>query len=199
MRRVHSLIAAIWLIGLFADARGQVASSPKFEQAPAPAVSEDSFESLPSLANPATIEQIHEYLKVSGDMDSFRARWLAAVDKNRSLGAPYWPESFWTAVKDEMQKTDLVPMYIALFQHGISKELMENVLDTYRTLGPEHFRGSPACVEFGNAELALSADMDRLKLAKTQKVVQKIYAIYRPQIKAARTRYLAEHPDWKDK
>ena len=201
MRRahLHTCIAAISLMALFADARGQNVSSPKVEQAPASAIAKDSPESLPPLANPATIEQIDEYLKVSGEMESFRARWIAALDKNRPLGAPYWPESFWKAVEDEMQKTDLLPMYIELFQHGISKDLMGEVLDTYRTLGAEHFRGSPACVKLSEAELALSADMDKLKLAETQKVVQKVYAIYRPQIKAARARYLAEHPDWKDK
>jgi hypothetical protein len=45
--------------------------------------------------------------------------------------------------------------------------------------------------------------MERLKLAETQAVILKIYAAYKPQIKAARARYLANiqtgktnnHPD----
>jgi hypothetical protein len=45
----------------------------------------------------------------------------------------------------------------------------------------------------------MMADIDKLKLAKTQEVLTKVYAVYKPQIKAARARYLAEHPDWVDK
>jgi hypothetical protein len=132
-------------------------------------------------------------------MDSFRQSWIAAVDKNRSIGAPYWPESFWTAVKEEMQRTDLLPMYVIVFQHYISKELMQEVLDAYQRLGADHFQGSPECFKLGNASVAMTADFDRVKLAMTQKTIFKVYAVYKPQIKAARTKYMAEHPDWVDK
>jgi hypothetical protein len=47
--------------------------------------------------------------------------------------------------------------------------------------------------------LALVPDIDKLKLAKTEEVITKVYALYKPQIKAARARYLAEHPGWADK
>jgi len=147
----------------------------------------------------ATIGQIHEYLQLSGDLDSFRLRWIAAVDKNRSIGAPYWPESFWAALKEEMQKADLMPMFVILYQHGISTSLMQEVLDTYHMLGTANFRGSPACFKLGDAELAMTADMDRLKLVKTQEVLNKVYTAYKPPIKAARLRYQADHPDWVDK
>ena len=97
-----------------------------------------------------------------------------------------------------MQKTDLMPLYVTLYQHGISKALMDEVLDAYHTLGSEHFKGSPACFKLGDAFLRMADDMDKLKLAKTQEVAIKIYDIYKPQIKAARVQYIAEHPDWKD-
>jgi len=156
-------------------------------------------DSLPPLEDPATVDQIKEYLRLSGDLDSFRVRWIAAVDKSRSIGAPYWPESFWTAVKEELRRTDLIPMYITLFQHGLSRELMQEVLDAYHKLGADHFRGSPECYKLGDAELKMASDMDRIKLAKTQEAILKVYAVFKPQIKAARARYQIEHPDWVDK
>jgi len=98
-----------------------------------------------------------------------------------------------------MRNTDLLPMYITLFQHDVSRDLMQEVLDTYHRLGVDHFQGSPACFKLGDPNLGLAADMDKLKLAKTQEVVSKVYAVYKPQIKAARLKYKAEHPDWVDR
>jgi hypothetical protein len=92
---------------------------------------------------------------------------IAAVDGNRAKGAPYWPESFWTALKEEMKNTDLMPMFITFHQHGISTELMQEVIDSYHRLRAAHFQGSPECFKLGDAELSMSADMDKLKLAKT--------------------------------
>jgi hypothetical protein len=102
-------------------------------------------------------------------------------------------------MKKEMQTTDLLPMFVTLYRHGISRDLMQEVLDTYRTLGAEHFKGSLACFKLGDAELPLSDDMDKLKLAKTMEVSEKVYEIYKPQIEAARARYLTEHPGYADK
>jgi hypothetical protein len=90
-------------------------------------------------------------------------------------------------------------MYVILSQHYISKELMQEVLDAYHRLGAEHFHGSQECIKLGNAVVAMNSDMDKVKLAMTRKVVLKVYAIYKPQIKAARVQYMAEHPGWSDK
>lgn len=179
--------------------RAQDHRATRIARAPASPVTPDLSASLPPLKDAATDDQIREYLRLSGDLDSFRLRWISALVKNRSIGEPYWPESFWVALKTKMQKTDLMPMFITLYQHGISKDLMQDVLDAYHTLGPAHFRGSPACFKLGSAELAMSPDMDRLKLAKTQEIFAEVYTVYKPRIKAARARYLAEHPDWIDK
>lgn len=47
----------------------------------------------------------------------------------------------------------------------------------------------------GSALTPLQGEWDKLKEAETNAVVQKVYAVYKPQIKAARARYLAEHPE----
>jgi len=192
--KLVSIFCAIALIVGRADTGSTQKAGPAFAKSPS-----GTGGSTPALRDAATEAQIREYLQVSGEVDEFRKSWIAAVDKNRSIGAPYWPESFWQAVKDEMQKTDLVPMYVTLFQHGVSRELMQEVLDAYRARGPENFRGSPECFKLGTAVAAVQEEMEKLKLAETQAVVLKVYTEYKPQIKAARARYLAEHPDWKDK
>ncbi len=145
----------------------QEKQAPTFSRVPMSPASPDNSVALAPLRDAATDAQIREYLRLGGDMDSFRVRWIAALDKNRSIGSPYWPESFWTAMKVEMQKTDLLPMFVIFYQHGISSKLMQDVLDSYHTLGRDHFQGSPACFRLGDAELAMTADMDKLKLAKT--------------------------------
>ncbi len=187
------------IAGIVGTACAQNKQLPQSIQISISATSADNSASLPPLKNPATEDQIHQYLQLSGDLDSFRLRWIAAVDKNRSIGEPYWPESFWTAIKAEMQKTDLMPMFITVYQHGVSKELMQQVIDTYHTLGAAHFQGSPACFKLGEAQVSMMADINKLKLTKTQEVLNKVYAVYKPQIKAARARYQADHPDWVDK
>jgi len=177
---------------LLAIGHAQDKQAAKVAGVPVTTAAPDDSVSLPPLADPATPDQIREYLRLSGELDSYRARWIAAVDKNRSVGAPYWPEAFWTDLKAEMQKTDLMPMYITLYQHGVSRELMQRVLDAYKWLGAEHFAGSLEGIEFGQAELSMKTDAEKLKLAKTLEVTRRVYAIYKPEIEAARVRYMAE-------
>jgi hypothetical protein len=154
---------------------------------------------LALIDNHATEEQIRTYLQLSGELKDYRQHWIAAVDKNRSIGAPYWPESFWIDLKAEMQKFDLVPTYIMLYQHYVSQAKMQNVVDAYNSLGPAHFPGSPACVKWTETRQGMQADADKLTLSNTQQVIQGVYAKYKPQIAAARVKYKAEHPDWVDK
>ena len=155
---------------------------------------------LPPLKDPATVDQIREYLRLSGDLDSYRARWIAAVDKERTLGErQYWPETYWTDLKAEMGKTDLMPMFITWYQHGVSRDLMQEVLNTYHLVGATLFQVSPACYKLAVAQHAMADDVEKLRLAKTLEVIEKVYANYKPQIKAAGARYRADHPNSVDK
>ncbi len=170
---------------------GSPHNAPAFAQAATPSA-------LLPLPHPATPDQIRQYLQLSGELNAYRDRWIAAVDKNRSIGAPYWPEAFWTEVKARMKRADLMPLYLAWYQHTVSTELMKQVIDSYQTLGANHFQGSPACFKLGEAQQPYQSEMDKLTLTNTSIVINQIYAIYKPQIKAARVKYMAEHPDWKD-
>ena len=189
---MHKALIYLLLISLVhADAVAQTTKTIQIQIAPTT--------SLPPLAHPATPTDICEYLSLSGELDAYRRRWIAAVDKNRSLGAPYWPESFWTATKASMQSADLLPMYIIWYQHTISNEVMQRVLGTYHTSGADHFKGSPACFELGETQLRFQPEMDKLTLANTLSVVLQVYEACKPQIKAARAAYLAAHPEYVDR
>src|ERR1039458_3072462 len=124
----HPLIAFAVACCLQGTALAQVQRSPATASVPVSPLSWAPV-TLPPLKDPATVDQIREYLRLSGDLDSYRTRWIATSHKERSKGErQYWPESFWTDVKAEMGKTDLMPMFIAWYQHGVSRDLMQEVL-----------------------------------------------------------------------
>jgi hypothetical protein len=195
----HPLIAFAVACCLQGTALAQVQRSPATASVPVSPLSWAPV-TLPPLKDPATVDQIREYLRLSGDLDSYRTRWIAAIDKERSLGErQYWPESFWTDVKAEMGKTDLMPMFINWYQHGVSRDLMQEVLNTYHLVGATLFQVSPACYKLAVAQHAMADDVEKLRLAKTLEVIEKVYANYKPQIKAAGARYRADHPNSVDK
>jgi hypothetical protein len=154
---------------------------------------------LAPMKNAATVSQIRDYLRVSGDMEIYRKHWMEAVDAKRSDGKPYWPESFWTAIKSEIQKTDLTPSFVMILQHGVSKKLMKKVLKVCRSEGAEQCRTSPEYGEFYDAEEKMKADTDRVQQAMTNEIVQRVYEEHKPEINAALAKYMAEHPGWKDR
>ena len=179
--------------------RAQDKPAPQTARSSAAQTLPDLLSSLTPLKNAATDEQIREYLYWSRAVDDYRTAWIAGLDNNRSHAKPYWPESFWTDIKTEMQNADLAPMFVVWYKHTISRELMDKVLDAYLKLGREHYHGSPVCTEMGNAESPMKAQWDQLTVLMTRQVIAKVYAADKPQIDAARARYLADHPDWQDK
>ena len=73
-----------------------------------------------SIQNPANEDQSANTSASLAISEKYRTRLIHSVDNIRSVGKPYWPESFWTSIKDEMRKDGMMPMFIVLFQHGIS-------------------------------------------------------------------------------
>lgn len=187
---------AIAIIPVASFAKGK--QTPVVDIAPAPQILPEYAALFPPVKNSATADQIREYLRLSGESEKYRTRLIGSVDKVRYIGKPYWPESFWTSIKNEMRKADLTPMFVVLFQHGVSSELMQQVLDSYHRLGADHFAGSPACFKLGQTEAEMQRDTEQVMLKETQIIIERVYQVYKPQIKAARVKYMAEHPDWKD-
>ncbi len=98
-----------------------------------------------------------------------------------------------------MQKFDLVPTYITLYQHYVSQAQMKNVIDAYRSFGPAVFLDLPVYVKWNKTRMGMQAGADKLNLSNTLQLTQSVYAKYKPQIAAARVKYKAEHPDLVDK
>lgn len=199
MHRVLSrVLISLTVATLPASGLAQGKQAPVAAPAAASQTSPDYAASFPPVKNPATADQIQEYLRLSGDSEKYRTRLINSVDKVRYIGKPYWPESFWASIKGEMQKADLTPMFIVLFQHGVSRELMQEVLDSYHRLGADHFALSPVWFKLEEVKRAMSADTEQLMQTETQALIEKVHQVYKPQIKAARTKYMAEHPDYRD-
>jgi len=199
MRRVlFFLLISLTVATLPAFGLAQSKQTAVVTPAPSSQASPGYAASFPPVKNPATADQIQEYLRLSGESERYRARLINSVDKVRYIGKPYWPESFWTSIKDEMQKADLTPMFIVLFQHGVSRELMQEVLDSYHRLGADHFALSPVWFKLEEAKRAMSEDTEKLMQAETQVQIEKVWQVYKPTIRAARAKYMAEHPDYRD-
>jgi hypothetical protein len=196
--RFLRLVLCVIVVSFPGACRAQDKPAQQTARTPATQTLPDLLSSLTPLKNAATDEQIREYLYWSRAVDDYRTAWIAGVDNNRSHSKPYWPETFWADIKTEMQNTDLVPMFVIWYRHTISRQLMDKVLDAYHKLGRDHFPGSPMCTEMGNAESPMKAQWDQLTVLMTRQVIAKVYTADKPQIDAARARYLAEHPGWKD-
>ena len=132
------LIPILCVIVLIAYADGSNAqqTGPSFTKS-----ASDVASSPPPIRDAATEAQIHEYLRVSGEVQKFRKSWIAAVDKNRSIGAPYWPESFWQAVKDEMQRQIWFQCTSRCFNMESRETLCNKFLTLTACVGRSIFRG----------------------------------------------------------
>lgn len=149
-------------------------------------------------AHPATVEQFREYLKLSRVGEIWRAGWMDALEANRSKGEPYWPESFWTDVRDEMQKTDLAPFILEVYRPYISGDMMDAVNAALQKQSLAEFAttslGSQFCKLWDSGQEAGK----RATLNLTLEISERVYEWHKVEIKAARAKYLAEHPAWKD-
>lgn len=172
------------------------AVQPPGAEAQPPSAAAEPPVSLAPMKKAATEAQIREYLRISGDVETYRQRWIAVVDGMRSTGKPYWPEAFWKSVEDEMRNTDLTPTFVMILQHSISKKLMKSVLSACHKRSVEQCRATPAYAEFYQAEQTVSGDVDRMQQARTNAIIRKVFEEYKPEINAARVKYMAEHPDW---
>ncbi len=188
------ILCAIVLIVACADGSNAQQTGPSFTKS-----TSDVADSTPAIPDAATEAQIREYLRVSGEVQKFRDSWIAAVDQvvrlEPLIGLNHSGKLSKTRCKRQI--------WFQCTSRCFNMESRETLCNKFLTLtacgGRNISRGLPECFKLGTAVTAVQGEFEKLKLDETQAVVSKVYAEYKPQIKAARARYLAEHPDWKDK
>jgi hypothetical protein len=151
-----------------------------------------------TIEHPLTVEQVREFLKLSGAGEIYRTGWMSSLEANRAKGEPYWPESFWNDLHEEMQKTDLAPMVLELYTPFISSEMMQSANAYLRTHSMSQFAATPLGTKFCKLQQAADVNSQAETLKLTQATFMRVYERDKPQIKAAREKYLAAHPDYKD-
>jgi hypothetical protein len=149
-------------------------------------------------ATASTPEQFSEYLKLSGIGEIWRARWVTSVDSIRSKGKPYWPESFWADIKDSMKNVDLGPVTWGVYKSSISFEMMRSVNSALRTESVTELAQTPLGQKFCALWQAKDQEGQNAMFALTESTLERVYERDEPAIKAARAKYIVDHPDWKD-
>ncbi len=114
------------------------------------------------------------------------------------MGAPYWPESFWLDLRHEMQTTDLVPVIARTYQNFISAEMMHEVNTYLKTHTIAQLAGTPLGGEFCALQQRADQDGKAATLGLTQETFKRVYERDNAEIRAARARYLRDHPDFHD-
>jgi hypothetical protein len=151
-----------------------------------------------AIEQPLRVEQVREFLKLSGAGEIYRSGWMASLAANQAKGEPYWPESFWNDLRDEMRKTDLAPMVLELYMPFISDEMMQSANEYLRTHSMSQLAATPLGAKFCKLQQEADVNSQAETLKLTQATFMRVYERDQPQIKAAREKYLAAHPDYKD-
>jgi hypothetical protein len=147
-------------------------------------------------AHPVTLAQVREFLELTKEDEGYRARWLAALDKNRSKVPPYWPESFWSDARNEMQTTDLAPMIASVYQHYISAEMMDSVNAAIRREGVVLFAFTPLGVKFSKLQQSTEEEEKAARFDLTLQILQRVDQRHKDEINALRAKYISEHPGY---
>jgi hypothetical protein len=146
--------------------------------------------------HPVTLAQVREFLSLTKEDESYRQRWLAALDNNRSKMPPYWPESFWSDARQEMQSADLAPMIAGVYQHFISAEMMDSVNAALRREGVLLFAFTPLGVRFYLLQRSTGDEENAARLELTLQILHRVDLRHRDEIDALRAKYIAEHPGY---
>jgi hypothetical protein len=144
------------------------------------------------------VETVRTYLRLTSAGEIYRQSWLRALDLNKSKGAPYWPASFWDDVRKDMIEADLSPMVLKLYESNIrdSQLKIANEFLTNHTLS--EFVSSPDGAELCRLQAVDDKNSSALTLEFTQKLIQRAYEQHKIEIRAAREKYLRDHPEYKD-
>jgi hypothetical protein len=139
--------AAILLLSLTVSVSAQTAQptpatspSPQTQTAKAPA---DAL--IP--AHPATVEQIHEYYRLTHAVETAHKLMVQMVDGMQTTSAPYLPKSFWDDMRTSIANIDLESAFIPAYQRYFCEEDMAAVIDFYKSTAGQHLLQSEPFLE----------------------------------------------------
>ncbi len=148
---------------------------------------------------PATEAQIREYVRLTKADEIFRVSWTKALDDNwTKFAKPYWPDSVRLDMRNEMANADLAPMIVRVYQEYIPTDLMQAANDFLQTGTMLAFAATPLGQKFCALQQPADAEGHKAILSLTTEILSRVYQRDEPLIKAARGRYLAANPDYKD-
>ena len=142
--------------------------------------------------------QVREFLRLSGLGEIYIQSWMEALEKNRSKGAPYWPESFWSDLHDAMLHADLTAMVLGLYKPYITGPMLQYVNDILKTKALVELAAMPVGAEFCKLQQRADERHDAATMKLTQETFMRVYEQDKNKIAAARAKYIAAHPGYKD-
>jgi hypothetical protein len=134
--------------------------------------------------HPATEDQIREYLSLVGLARVARTSMATMIRSNRLTAAPYYPNSYWDDMDAELQKIDIVSLYVPIYQEYLSTEEMQGVIDFYR---------SPAGKKLLNVQPLIVSSASVLMRQKGEEIGKAVYARHKDEIEAAKREYDSRH------
>ncbi|WP_348266473.1 DUF2059 domain-containing protein [Edaphobacter paludis] len=133
-------------------------------------------------AHPATVEQIHEYYRLTHAIETAHKLMFQMVNGMQSSSAPYLPTAFWDDMKTSIGNIDLESAFIPAYQRYFSEEEMGAVIAFYKSPAGQHLLQSQPFIE--------SFAGDQLREAG-QKVGREVYLRHKDEIEAAKKKYEA--------
>jgi hypothetical protein len=158
---------------VFAQSAPKARTAPPAATAPAP---QAGVGEVTPPANPATDEQIHQYLALTAAEQAGHQVTAQMVKGMRSSAPAYLSQSFWDDVTAEFAKVDFVAAFTPMYKRYFSQDEMKGILAFY---------GSPA----GKKLLAMQGPILRDTHDELQRIANQVtaaaYAKHKDEIDAA--------------
>jgi len=167
--------ALLIVIALSAGAQATPPTTPGSETQTTQALSQ---ELIP--AHPATVEQIHEYYRLTHAIEMAHRIMDQMVSGMQATSAPYLPKAFWDDMKTSFANLDLQAAFIPAYQKYFSEEEMGSVIAFYKSPAGKHLLESQPFIE--------SAAGDQLREAG-RTIGREVYLRHKDEIEAAKKRY----------
>lgn len=170
------------LVALTVSAGAQAPQTPASTSETHTATTPGSTSSTPDLvpAHPATVEQIHEYYKVTHAIETAHELMSQMVSGMQSTSVPYLPKAFWDDMRSSMMNLDLEAALIPAYQRYFSEEDMASVIAFYKSPAGQRLLEAQPLIE--------SAAGDQLRKAG-QEIGHAVYLRHKDEIEAAKKTY----------